>query len=198
MIPTVLHCLTTPFVSFTNFAANGVFVVVRTPRECSALGRGERLPRAFSFFVCLPPFRQGGEVLFFLSVPCSCLAISDFYQKKKGRDFQDIAAQRPPLSARNTPRRSIAGALTRRHWRAGRARQEEKTQPRPPSASFAVASPTALRDDLHPKAQGPQPLQPPRYPSSHRREAACSSATSTTPSRPTPAAHLRFRAPLGA
>lgn len=83
----------------------------------------------FSCFVCLPPFRQGGEVLFFLSVPCRCPAISAFYQKKKGKDFQDITAQKLPLTARNTPRRSIVAIWTRRHWRAGRARQEEKTQP---------------------------------------------------------------------
>lgn len=82
--------------------------------------------RAFSFFVCLSPFRQGGEVLFFLSVPCRCPAISAFYQKKKGKDFQDITAQKLPLTARNTPRRSIMAIWTRRHWRAGRATRKKR------------------------------------------------------------------------
>lgn len=101
----------------------------------------------FSCFVCLPPFRQGGEVLFFLSVPCRCPAISAFYQKKKGKDFQDITAQKLPLTARNTPRRSIVAIWTRRHWRAGRARQEEKTQP--PLAS-PLPSPVPRDENFNP------------------------------------------------
>lgn len=79
------------------------------------------------FFCALyPPSPSRGEALFFLSVPKLCPSISGFYQKKKGKDFQDIATQRLPLSARNTPRRSIVDIWTRRHWRAERARQEEK------------------------------------------------------------------------
>ena len=150
------QCLTTSRANLTNFAV--YTVTFPCCGDLSKKHRGNVSPlkdrhpsRAFSFFVCLPPFRQGGEVLFFLSVPCRCPAISAFYQKKKGKDFQDITAQKLPLTARSIPRRSIMAIWTRRHWRAGRAARKKRHSP--PSASFAVSSPMGRQGDLYSRGQ---------------------------------------------